>query len=238
MNKSLLLLPFLALTLASCNQQEPEKPKVIYSETEKNSTPKEDSTQIEIADLPIHITGTDYLLHPVGKFRVYEGSKRGASHHEKGSFIISNYGEFEITGFLQNIRKQRIDSDSISNVFDKPVFIQSAMYLKNHADKNKQHLMAYTVSDKDTNQDGKLDSSDIKTLYLGSLDGSKLEKVTPDFQELIDWNLMYHLDRLYFRTIEDANKNGDFDKDDVLHYFYIDLKQNDWKPTEYQPIEK
>jgi hypothetical protein len=44
--------------------------------------------------------------------------------------------------------------------------------------------------DLDTNKDGKLDSSDIKCLYLSDISGKKFTKISADFQELIDWNLI------------------------------------------------
>jgi hypothetical protein len=60
--------------------------------------------------------------------------------------------------------------------------------------------------DTDTNRDGKLDSSDIKCLYLSDISGKRFTKVSEDFQELIDWNLIDSKSRLYFRTVEDTNK--------------------------------
>jgi hypothetical protein len=54
--------------------------------------------------------------------------------------------------------------------------------------------------------------------------------------ELIDWNLVESKNRLYFRSIEDTNKNGEFDKNDVIHYHFIDLSSKDWKVQDYSPI--
>jgi hypothetical protein len=54
--------------------------------------------------------GTDYLIHPVGDLRVYK--KRGSKARYGSSSVIdlsliSNYGENEITGYLQNLKFQR-----------------------------------------------------------------------------------------------------------------------------------
>jgi hypothetical protein len=227
------------LLLASC-KEESEKPKVIY-DASKNSREltKLDSTQIKIADLPIQMEGTDYLIHPVGDLSVYEkGSKNryGSSSVNDLSFTISNESEFEITGYLQNLKFQRIGSDSIKALTDKPVLIQTAAYLKTVADKTKNQILVYTMYDIDTNKDGKLDTSDIKALYLSKISGEKFTKVSADFQELIDWSLIESQNRLYFRTVEDTNKNGKFDSKDVLHYNYIDLAAKDWKVETYNPI--
>jgi hypothetical protein len=52
--------------------------------------------------------GTDYLIHPVGDLRVYERKARyGSSSVIDLSFTISNYGENEIYGYLQNLKFQR-----------------------------------------------------------------------------------------------------------------------------------
>ena len=61
-------------------------------------------------------------------------------------------------------------------------------------------------------------------------------KISPDFQELIDWNLMEINTSLYFRTIQDSNKNGDFDKDDAVFYYFVDLMDDEWKLNQYKPF--
>jgi hypothetical protein len=137
---------------------------------------------------------------------------------------------------LQNLKFQEIGSDSIKALTDKPVLIQTATYLKTVSDKIKKQIMVYTMVDMDTNKDGKLDSSDIKGLYLSTISGEKLTKISADFQELIDWNLIESNTHLYFRTVEDTNKNGQFDEKDVVHYNYIDLSTKEWKVIEYKPV--
>lgn len=228
------------LILASCKKEEAEKPKVIYDASKTmGQTSKVDSTQIKIADLPIQMQGTNYLIHPVGDLSVYgKGLKNkfGSSSVNDVSFTISNASEFEITGYLQNIKFQKVDSDSIKALTDQRVLIQTATYLKSISDKTNKQIMVYTMCDADTNKDGKLDASDIKALYLSQISGEKLTKISPDFQELIDWNIIESKNRLYFRTVEDTNKNGEFDSKDVVHYNYIDLATKDWKVEIYNPV--
>ncbi|MCK8141227.1 hypothetical protein MW871_04910 [Flavobacterium sp. I-SCBP12n] len=227
------------LLLASC-KEEVEKPKVTYDQTAKAKDPvRTDSSQIQIADLPIQMDGTDYLLHPVADLSIREKgikARYGSSNVNDLSFTISNYGEFEITGYLQNIKFQKIDSDSIRKLTDKPVLIQTATYLKSVADKTNNHVMVYTMVDMDTNKDGKLDTSDIKALYLSDISGERFTKISTDFQELIDWKLITSKNRLYYRTVEDTNKNGEFDKNDAVNYYYIDLSNKEWKIVSYEPV--
>lgn len=235
------LTTLMVLLLVSCKEEPNEKPKVTYdkSNLEKTASRNADSTQVAVADLPLQMEGTDYLIHPVGDLRVYDRnskSRYGSSSVNDLSFTISNYGEYEITGYLQNLKFQKIGSDSIRPLTDKPVIILTATYLKSIADKTNHQIMVYTMIDIDTNRDGKVETSDIKSLYLSEMGGDKFTKISQDFQELIDWNLVESQNRLYFRTVEDTNKNGQFDKYDVLHYSYIDLNSKNWELNSYQPI--
>lgn len=233
------LIGIAVLLLASC-KEEIEKPKVTYDHTAKaKESVRADSSQIQIADLPIQMDGTDYLLHPVADLSIREKgikARYGSSSVNDLSFTISNYGEYEITGYLQNIKFQKIDSDSIRKLTDKPVLIQTATYLKSVADKTRNQIMVYTMVDMDTNKDGKLDASDIKALYLSDISGERFTKISTDFQELIDWKLIGSKNRLYYRTVEDTNKNGEFDKKDAVNYYYIDLSNKEWKIISYEPI--
>lgn len=230
----------LVILFSSC-RDEVQKPKVTYDASNKKGgvVAKTDSTQIEIADLPIQMEGTNYLIHPVGDLRVFEkGTKAryGSSSVNDVSFTISNLGEYEITGYLQNLKFQKTDSDSIRPLTDKPVLILTATYLKSLANKTLNQIMVYTLTDSDTNKDGKIDTGDIKTLYLSDISGENFTKVSADLQELVDWSLIESKNRLYFRTIEDTNQNGQFDKNDVLHYNYIDLVAKKWEVKNYKPI--
>ena len=236
-NSKLFVLGLIVLFATSC-KKEVEPPKLIYDDT-KNSTPKQvvvDSSHVEIADLPTQMPGTKFLIFPVGDYRIFNKKSSYGSSSDLGSFTISNTNEFEITGFLTNIKFQSIDSDSIYALTDKKVLIQTATYLKNISDKTKKQLMVYTLTDSDTNRDGKLDDNDIKSLYISEISGLRFTKISADLEELIDWNLIESKNRLYFRTIEDTNRNGQFDKNDPVHYNFIDLSSPDWKAQNYKPI--
>ncbi len=222
--------------LASCKKEEADKPKVSYDNSVKEKPqPPVDTTQIEIADLPVNMEGTNFLIHPIG---VITGTGKGikSAPDSDQSFTVSNYGEYQITGYLKNLKFQEIGKDTIYALTDKPILIETATYLKNFADKTKQQLLVYTLADMDTNKDGKLDSNDIKSLYISTISGQKFTKLSADFQELIDWKIIESKNILYFRSIEDTNKNGEFDAEDSLEYHYLNLLDKEWKVNSYKPI--
>ena len=236
---SKIIVLFLLTLLVSC-KQEVEKPKVIYENSAKSKEqPKADTTQLEIADLPVQMQGTNYLIHPIGKIssgKLEEIKYESSTNVNADSFKISNHSENEITGYLRNLKFQEISSDSIKTLTNKAILIQTATYINAVSDKAKQQVLIYTLADADTNMDGKLDANDIKSLYISEISGKRFTKISDDLQELIDWNLTESKNRVYFRTIEDTNKNGQFDKNDILHYHYLDLSNKDWKVFDYNPI--
>lgn len=225
----------MVLIFNSCKNEQ-EQPKVIYSDSQKVSESKIDTTSIKIADLPIFIEGTNYLLHPIGDVRVYGGSRSYGSGSSSISFSISNYSRFELTGYLENVRFQHKDSTSFYSLTENRIQIQTVTYPQSFSESSKKQILVYTLTDEDTNRDGKIDSKDIKSLYVSQINGSDFTKLSPDFQEVIDWNIIVVQGKLYFRTIEDINKNGAFDKNDTVHYYFVNLLDKEWVAMEYNPV--
>ncbi len=235
-----ILLAVSLAALVSC-KNETETPKVIY-ENKKNTAEvqyqKIDSTEIKIADLPIKFSGTNYLLHPIGNVRVYNtGSSRSGSSkiNNQFSYKISNYSTPEITGFITNVMFQHKDSLELKPLTANRMEILSINYLDELALKTNKQFLVYTLVDVDTNKDGKYDDNDIKTLYISKINGTKFTKLTTDLHELLDWQVID--EKLYFRSIEDINKNGEFDSKDAVHYAVVNLLNDEWKPEVYNPLK-
>ena len=239
-NSKLICIALTSLLFFNC-KEEKETPKVTYENATKTEIKPVvvDSAQIAIADLPIQMEGTQYLIHPIGDFRVYEGRSKstyGTSNTDKVSFSVSNYNRFELTGFLQNIKFQHVDSAEIRSLTNKKMVITNVSYLNTVFEKSKKQLLVYTIVDMDTNRDKNLDANDIKALYISSIAGDNFKKLSAEMEELIDWNLVESKNRLYFRTIEDTNKNGQFDKNDRINYHFVDLMSPDFTIENYNPI--
>lgn len=228
-----------SLFLFAACKEENAKPKVSYEESKSAAevSVKRDSSQIKIADLPIHMEGTKYLIHAIGDVRISaERSSYGSSKTNSVSYALSNYNRFELTGYFENLKFQHLDSTALRPLTDKTVQIQTATFLNTIADNTKKKILVYSLVDADTNRDGKTDSNDIKSLYISNFNGTGFTKLSAALQELIDWNIVDAQNRLYFRAIEDNNKNGAFDKNDMVHYYYVNLLAKEWKAEEYEPI--
>ncbi|MFY7987331.1 MAG: hypothetical protein ACOVNP_00500, partial [Flavobacterium sp.] len=130
----------LVATLMSC-KEETETPKVIYEEGKtKVEAEVKDTSSIKVADLPILMEGTKYLIHPVGDVRVYDSNSKvyGSSKTNQVSYAISNYNRYEITGYFDNLNFQHIDSTTIKPLTDKKIQIQTATFLDGIAAKTKK----------------------------------------------------------------------------------------------------
>lgn len=235
----------LALLGISCVQQ--QKPKVIYSEPSTSSSVDqepsvpviEEPQEIRIADLPVVMGGSNYLIHPVGEVRVYNSTaKYGGSKSSRVSYAISSYVPYELTGYLENLMFQHKDSLQIRALTNQKLQIQSGSYIEVKKDKTTKSYLIYNVFDRDTNRDGHIDSGDIRSLYISYSDGRNFKKLSAELQELVDWNFIEAQNRLYYRSIEDINKNGAFDENDNMNYFYVDLMDPELTIMSYNPLEQ
>ena len=236
---SLLILSMICIT-HSCVPD--KKPKIVYGDRNADTEIKEikkDTQLIEIADLQIEIDSIDYLIHPIGNIKIYKSRSKFSSKswdYNTSNFSVSNHSVNQITGDFTNLKFQHIDSDKLISLTEKTLKIKSVTFLRDVFDQTKSKYLLYNIIDNDTNQDNLLDYHDLKSLYISKIDGSSFTKITPEYQELVNWKILLSKNRLYFKTIEDINKDGVFDKADSIHYHYLDLEDKDGNVKEYDPL--
>ena len=232
--KSTISLLLLAVFMLNCE----EKSQTINHDETVTTEIKKDSSKIEIADLPIIIDSTDYLIHPVGyitdynsKFSSYSGN-RGYT-----SYSVSNHNKFSISGEFSAIKFQHLKSEKLTALTDKIIEITSINFLEDIRQQTGLQFLVYTIRDADTNKDGKLNSNDVETLYISTINGKSLKKLTPNLAQIVDWKIVTQLNRLYFKSISDTNKNGEFDKKDKVNYQYVNLEDETLKVMTYNPMK-
>ncbi|WP_460218162.1 hypothetical protein [Psychroserpens sp. MEBiC05023] len=202
--------------------------------TKHNKTSK---TKV-IANLPMLIDSTDFLIHPIGKYALKKSrseyfSSDSYESHEFSSVSSSRDGFY---GNLSNVKFQQIPSKELKALTTSTINITSMTFLRQvYNDLNKGYFL-YEVNDKDTNADGTLNSGDLESLYISNLNGAGFRKLSPDRQELITWKVIIEAKTLYFKSIEDTDNNGKFDNKDTMHYYYLDLNQDNSKVIEYFPV--
>ena len=232
---SAVLLSFL---IVACNSE--DKPKIVYDEEENPETnePKKDLSGIPFADNPIHIDSTQVLLHPIGTYELYKSSSKiySSSSYGNSKFKITNFSTNGFYGSMTSLKFQKIGTDKLYKLTDEVMRIQSVTFLREIFNNTKKQYFIYEVIDKDTNKDQLLNNNDIKSLYISKADGQNFVKLTQDFHQIIDWESLAINNRLYFRTVKDSNKNGEFDEQDQIYNHYVDFNQNTIAANSYFPL--
>ena len=205
--------------------------ETIYEEKKTKKT-------TEIADLPILIDSTSIIIHPVGNYTIHEGRSGYSSGkwYRGSNQTVSNYSQDRFTGNISNLQFEHIDSTELKSLTDKTIRINSMLFLRDVFEMNNKGYFLYQVIDKDTNGDHTLNSNDLRSLYLSNLNGTNFRKLSPDLQDLAQWKIILEAHKLYFKTIEDTDGNGEFDQKDQMHYFYLDLNLEHSKVVEYFPV--
>ena len=106
-------------------------------------------------------------------------------------------------------------------------------------DKKENRYFLYRVIDRDYNKDGKMNSDDVESLYISNIDGTSFSKLTKD-KENVQYNdkaWIHSIDRYYFTTLKDSDKNGSFDPKDEMHHYYIQFNSGGYNVVEYNPLE-
>jgi len=231
-NKPLLLILLVTFTLA-CTYT--EKPKVVYEQDDESGL-LIDTTAIAMANLPIYFDSTEYMLFVIGKTQSYDrGSKIsfGSGSGDDKSYSVGYFDGESVRGDIDNIKFQHIDSIHIRELTTEQIKIRSFHLVHTTAD-----VILLEVMDKDTNKDKLLNYEDVVSLYVANSNGTKFNKLSPEGHQLLDWEVSTAANRVYFRTIEDLNRNGEFDKKDAFHHYFMSLKNNDFKVVEIFPLKK
>ena len=167
--KQTLIFTFIISLLTSCVNN--SNPETVHSENNNLDIIelKKDSSFVETADLPIEIDSTNHLIHPIGYFNIQ--NSRGKIIYKSSScgsqnFSISNYGGYRLSGNLTNVKFQHKDSDKLTSLTNDFIKIKSLTFLRKVFDNTKKHYLVYEIIDTDSNRDGKLDSADIKSIYI------------------------------------------------------------------------
>ncbi len=213
-----------------------DKPKVVYEQDTTTAELIIDTTAVPMANLPIHFDSTDYLLFVVGKTQSYTRDSKfymGSGSRDDDSFSAGYFDGESVRGDIDNIKFQHIDSIHIRELTTEQIKIRSFYLVHTTA-----NVILLEVMDKDTNKDKQLTYEDVVSFYIANANGTKFEKLSVNGHQLLDWELMSSANRVYFRTIEDANRNGEFDKKDTFHHYFVSLKTEDFEAVEIFPLKK
>lgn len=236
MKKTASIIVIVILLVFGCNNkkhQTIDEDKIVVN---KSEIIKKDTTLIEVADLPILIDSTEYLIHPIGyvdKERKDAGYIYKSSRGNYDEFHLTNgYGD-EITGSMSNLKFQSITSSKETFLTDDFIKIKSVRFLRNIFNNTSKKILLYEIVDTDTNNDGKVDLEDDEGLYISGINGGDYTKITKSKHKILEFRIVEGINRLYFKTVEKTTLKAKIN----IHYFYVDLANKNIEVVEYFPLK-
>ncbi len=251
----ILYLLIITLTLLACRRNQQQPPKIDYDASGRPDSLtiqdiSADTTKTLIATFPVYFDSTNVLIQPSGLVHIQDIKKGRLSldnlssymkesktgKYKEEDFYISGINNDNLSGQITNLYFDDLQNNRQQLLTSKIVNISNIIYLRDIFKKTGKQYLLYSVYDKDSNRDGKLNSDDILSLYISNLDGSGFNKITKENQEYSGGKLILLAQRFYFTTIEDISKDGKFGKEDMYYYHYIDFSTDSYKVVEYNPL--
>ena len=257
MNKFIFLL-IAVLFFQGCSQNKVEKKGFQVNEISENEEGKKivglpmDSLALETRPGSVLLTKNNpHRLVPVYKINYDD---RGRPYSGSNNFHI-NWGESSpgnnwnynlMPGFealygynLINISHYHHLTNTQNEFFESPVLIKTLYYPAFSNDTLNFNLVTrdyYMVSvyDEDTNKDGYVNVKDLRRFYLFDLNGVFVKPLVPKTYSVMSSEYDSGNDFMYVFAKEDQNSNGQMEREEQMHIFWIDLKNPEKTGIQYR----
>jgi hypothetical protein len=111
-----------------------------------------------------------------------------------------------------------------------PFQIEATAY-KESGTYRKERPVVIIGGDKTWNQNDKLDSNDLRALFITTASGQGLQQVSPKGEHLVHWKMQKTTNALTFITKADSNKDNKFDEKDVNKVYVFHLTEEKLTPV-------
>ncbi len=223
-----------AALICSCNRNEP---RIVYDENDKNE-PLENITDSEnenyeklIADLPFSFDSLEFLYFPIGEtnesFKMNVRSFASSYSKTSKSYSLGYVRGRNVNCNLNNIMIRPKNSSTFKLLTNSDLKIKSLNYLYRIDTLHGIDRFIFRIIDSDSNKDTFINDDDLVGLYSSKTNGEDLKRISPKNQQLIDWETVDLQGLLYFRTMEDIDRNGEFDDKDRINLYEYDLIKGD-----------
>ena len=199
-----------------------------------------DTTKVLVANLPARFDSTDVLIFTVGLVSL-EPERRALIKGDYGSsssgsnISYAYFSQDNINGNFINLIFKDKNGDE-RKLTDKKVIIDDVQFLRHLFKKTGKAYLLYQIYDRDSNGDKELNYNDLKALYIGNLDGTSFTKLSRELHDLHDYNFIKEENRVYFRTLEDRDNDGELTSKDKFHYYFISFVGGTLQVVEYNPL--
>ncbi len=237
--------------LASCSDNDLKEkgfsvsPVAEDDEENKNKGLSKDSLILETKPSSVLLTGDpQYRLTTVYKVndnkkktKTFIGSNRYYRNYDDLGTAYGNRWNYNfmpgleaVSGYnMVNISHYDIATDRQKNFFEKPVLVRTLYYPSfskdtlNFKPVNRDYFMT-SVYDDDTNKDGFINLKDLRRFYLFDINGNRQKPLVPTNYSVFKSEYDPANDLMYVFAQLDENNNGQRDRAEATHVFWIDLK--------------
>lgn len=95
-----------------------------------------------------------------------------------------------------------------------------------------QEDVLYQLSYQDYNEDGFLNHNDPKSLFSSTIYGENLQQISPEVEDLIDYEVLNDNDHILLKTIRDINQDKIFNDQDREVWYLCKKATNGWTRKE------
>lgn len=244
---------FLVLIISACNQSETQKKPDELTLSEAEAESAFDSTnyignaqsfqQLITSPNSVRITGIENVkLIPIYKIR--KTSNRDIQYNEGSSYYEYNYeGETQredrfhyfmpgieiIEGYnLINIAHYDVTNEKLSYFFMKPTLINVVYFPGPEKDSLgvtpvKRNFFLVSAYDEDSNGDSLINKKDLRKFFYINETNSVKKQLIPKHHSVQRSTYDYKSDIMYIYTRYDMNENGQIEKNEPVHIFWISL---------------
>lgn len=220
--------------MSACGRNEP---RIVYDENDniKHSEDLSDS-EIEdykklIADLPFSFDSLEYLYFPIGEtnesFRMNVRTFASSYSKTSKSYSLGYVRGRSVNCNLENVLIRPKNSSTFKLLTSSEIRIKSLTYLYRIDTLYNIDKFIYRIIDSDSNKDKLINDDDLVGLYSSKTNGEDFIRISPKNQQLINWETVDLQGLLYFRTMEDIDRNGEFDDKDRINLYEYDLINGD-----------
>jgi hypothetical protein len=230
--KKLIYFIVLISLYASCNKS---NPKIGVIEGKDLTQTQIDSIIDEynfVYDDLTFIDSTSQVLFPITTQKNYRGKRYSSYEYE-----AEDYPRYWNILFYDNISNETnlLTNSKIRISSFKCNIKAGGLILKKR--------ILYKIGDTDYNQDKRFNMEDPLHLFVSKIDGTELTRLSPLNEDLESYTIIPDTDKIIFRTRRDVDSDLDFDKEDELIWYQIDLSVENSlkeivKTTDRKLIEK
>lgn len=161
-----------------------------------------------------------YSVYGRSSYESYESEHE--EHFMPGIDLIHGYN-------LLNVAHYDLVADTMAYLFEHPVLVKSLYYPSFEQDSlndkpiNRDYYLL-SVYDADTNQDSIINNRDLRRIYFFNASCSERTQLLPADYAVVRSQYDRMNDVMYLFARKDANHNGEADKKEPLHIFWLNLK--------------